>query len=232
MTPAEWKAAEEHARQCWRDEAVQALHDRLMKKRLARLASSPTRRTFGSTWRVIHEPLAPHAQLEELARGLWDLMTFGCPWPDDWIVRWGHLEPHEGRRVLGTTVFRDKTILIDERFHRRSRDLEDTVIHELVHVLHGINHVGHGQLFSGTLERVSEYLKSRPSPVPRPQASLDARWEYATTARDDGSPVEHTKALESLAAARGALARAGGRPPLDRRGLPMVWTSPGVWVPR
>src|SRR5262249_38253469 len=78
-----------------------------------RASQPPPRKTSGTGWRVVNLPIVPHERLEELARGLWDLITLGRDWPSEWVVRWATLT--EG--VVGLCVYESRTICIDEKFH-------------------------------------------------------------------------------------------------------------------
>jgi hypothetical protein len=57
-------------------------------------------------------------------------------------------------------------------------------------------------------------------------------YEYAMLKWPDGSPVQRSAALRSLARFLEARRKAGGTPPLDSRGQPLVWRENNVWVPQ
>jgi hypothetical protein len=138
---------------------------------------------------VLEHPTVSHAELEGLAHRTWDLAFHAAPFPVGWKVRWGRLQPTiSGTVVLGMAVPSAKVILLDEAAHRGRtwRAMLETVIHELVHVVHP--EAGHGSAFEETLRRVLEYVMpadvlaavplTPASPVthPRPTPPLGRRW--------------------------------------------------------
>jgi hypothetical protein len=53
--------------------------------------------------------------------------------------------------------------------------------------------------------------------------------EYAMLKTSDGTPVARAEAQRSFERARAALAAAGGRPPCDPSGEPMLWSAQRGW---
>ena len=56
--------------------------------------------------------------------------------------------------------------------------------------------------------------------------------EYAAVKMADGTPVARTEAHRSFAKFQAALARTGGRAPLDADGCSMLWNEVRDWHPR
>jgi SprT-like family len=142
--------------------------------------------TSGPGWRVIDRP---HAELEALAKQIWDVAFHAIPFPD-WRVRWGHLRPSTpGEIVFGRAVRSARVIVIDARAHTTGRALMETLLHELVHAVHG-HQAGHGKAFAETLKRVTAVvvpdelaapLAATPTAGPPPLPVGDARPVSAAT---------------------------------------------------
>ena len=60
----------------------------------------------------------------------------------------------------------------------------------------------------------------------------DEGWEHATIKRDDGTPIVRTSARRAFERFKRAVAQAGGRPPMDGAGVPMLWNEGRGWFPR
>jgi SprT-like family len=195
--------------------------------------SSAERATEGPGWRVVAQPVKPHAELEKLAKRAWDLAFHGTEFPPGWVVRWGSLTA-----AIGLCVYGEKMILIDERwFQKRSGpELLRTILHELTHVAHLGHYLAHpetmhGAKFTETLQRVSDYMLGEPdggkkamsTPSVEPPAR-ESDWELAMVRYPDGRPVDRSAALRSFEKFQEAKRAAGGPAPRDAAGAAMGTT--------
>jgi hypothetical protein len=220
------RAARDARWRAWKARTEARLHaQRAQRGQAPAPAALPT---SGPDWRVL---ATPHQALEALARDIWDLGFHGMPWPEGWRVRWAELSERERGGMVSTAARCDREhrlILVSETWHRRHdhRELVETLAHELVHIVHPGD--SHGERFKATLERLRDYIRHEETAMP----TLDPGYEYAMVKTAAGEPVPRPASLRSFQRAKAALAQAGGRPPRDARGVPMVWSEAHGWHER
>ncbi len=180
---ANWRVATEHRDRVWAEDRWAALVRNCEAARRRHLHAAETARhkqavTSGDGWRLLDRP---HEELEKFAHDVWNLAFHGIPWPKGWRVRWGDLR---GLHAFGLCAKRPQLILIDERAQhgRAPKDLLQTVLHELVHLVHPDEN--HGAGFEETLQRVVAYVlepteppMAAERPHPTPAAGRPSRHE-------------------------------------------------------
>jgi hypothetical protein len=143
--------------------AVAKLEAKYQARRLAKKAALEKAATSGPGWRVLDRD---HRELYRLARDIYDLGLMATPWPSGWTVKWADLR---GRNALGMCAHDQKLILIDAAAHRGfsfssdARQFEETLVHEIVHMLHPGG--AHGAAFRETLRRLLAYVMPADEPV-------------------------------------------------------------------
>jgi hypothetical protein len=164
----EWREAPSRA-------AIARMEVKYQARRLAKAAppAAPPLVTSGRGWRVSEPPRRPHAELEALAKQIWDVAFLGLPWVG-YRVRWGDLRP---LAAAGLAVPTAKLIVICEHYYSghgeypNGESLVRTLTHELVHATHGNEPDAHGPRFQDTLQRVMDYMNPAPKPAPAPARS-------------------------------------------------------------
>jgi hypothetical protein len=141
--------------------AVAKLEAKYQARRLAKKSALEKAATSGPGWRVLDRD---HRELDRLARSIYDLGLMATPWPTGWTVKWADLR---GRNALGMCERDQKLILIDAAAHRGfssdARQFEETVIHEIAHMLHPGG--AHGSAFAETLRRLLAHVMPADEPV-------------------------------------------------------------------
>jgi SprT-like family len=154
--------AKRRAAQRERD-AIARMEATLMARRGAQAYGRPI---AGPGWKILRDPLQPHSVLEARTKRIFDTVWHGIPWPRDgdrdWIVRWADLPGgllDVFKVIYGLCLAEHAMILISEKHNRarREQDVDETLVHELTHALHG-RAEGHGERFTATLTRVKAFL--------------------------------------------------------------------------